>query len=83
MAKCKRCGLKTVLANEDIQKMVDEVTSMPGIRLVKQDIYDYRLSVCQSCEYFLYSSTCNICGCVMQVRALLSDGRCPKKRWIQ
>ncbi|MBQ8301054.1 MAG: hypothetical protein IJX57_03735 [Clostridia bacterium] len=81
MEKCKRCGLKTVLSEEDIQKMVDDVTSMKGIRLVSEDVYDKRFAICTDCEMFVYGSTCNSCGCVMQVRARLSDGRCPKKKW--
>lgn len=81
MTKCKRCGLKTVLSEQDIQKMVDDVTSMKGIRLVDDETYKKRFAVCENCSNFLYGSTCNVCGCVMQVRARLKDGKCPKKRW--
>lgn len=81
MAICKRCGLKTVLSEKDIEKMVSEVTSMKGIRLVNSDTYTTRFGVCSECSYFMYGSTCSICGCVMQVRARLSDGKCPKKKW--
>ena len=81
MAKCKRCGLKTVLEESDIQKMVDEVTSMRSVRLVTQDNYNERFSVCSECEKLMYGSTCAVCGCVMQVRARLADGKCPLKKW--
>ena len=81
MEKCKRCGMKTVLSENDIQKMVDEVTSMKGIRLADTEVYKARLDICAECEAFMYGSTCARCGCVMQVRALLSDGKCPKKKW--
>lgn len=81
MEKCKRCGLKTVLSENDIQKMVDEVTSMKGIRLADDDKYKARLNICIGCGSFLYGSTCNVCGCIVQVRALLLDGKCPKKKW--
>lgn len=81
MAKCKRCGLKTTLSESDIQKMVTEVTSMKGIRLTDNDTYNARFGLCRECGSFLYGSTCNLCGCVMQVRARLSDGKCPKKKW--
>lgn len=83
MVKCKRCGMKTVLSNEDIQKMVDEVTKMKGIRLACEHIYNLRFNCCKSCDSFVYGSTCSVCGCVMQVRARLSDGKCPKKKWIE
>ena len=38
MAKCKRCGLKTVLSEDDIQKMVEQVTSMKSVRLVSSNV---------------------------------------------
>ncbi len=77
MAKCKRCALKTALSEADIEKMVGEVRSMRGIRLADDEKYAERLRICQACEKFEYGSTCALCGCVMQVRAMLSDGRCP------
>ena len=70
-----------MLSETDIQKMVDEVTSMRGIRLVSEEKYSERFTICSECENFMYSSTCTVCGCVMQVRARLADGKCPKKKW--
>lgn len=81
MARCKRCDLKTTVSQEEIDKMVDEVKAMKGIRLVSEDKYKERFQTCMECEYFFYSSTCNVCGCVMQVRARLQEGKCPKKKW--
>ena len=81
MEKCKRCGLKTVLKESDIQKMIDEVTSMKGIRLASDAEYTHRFNVCAECESLMYGSTCAVCGCVMQVRSRLADGKCPKKKW--
>ncbi|MCH5209928.1 MAG: hypothetical protein J1F01_03085 [Oscillospiraceae bacterium] len=81
MEKCKRCGLKTVLSESDIQKMVDEVTSLRGVRLVNDETYSNRFNKCTECENFMYGSTCAVCGCVMQVRARLTDGKCPRKKW--
>ena len=84
MAECKRCGLKTVLSEDDIAKMVSEVRNMRGVKLVDNAEYSRRLDICRGCEKFEYGSTCALCGCVMQVRAMLSDGRCPypnKSKW--
>ena len=61
MAKCKRCGLKTVLSEDDIQKMVEQVTSMKSVRLVSSDVYENRfvgLSChchCNDTGTFMYS----------------------------
>lgn len=81
MDNCKRCGLKTVLTEDEIKKMVEEVTSMKGVRLIDDNTYNSRFSKCQECSDFMYGSTCGVCGCVMQVRARLVDGKCPKKKW--
>lgn len=84
MAKCKRCQSKPTLTPGEIEKMVREIRSMKGIKLVDEDKYRKRLEICQCCEKFEYNSTCTLCGCVMQVRAMLADGRCPypkSARW--
>ena len=81
MTKCKRCGIKTVLSEEDIENMVNEVKAMRSVRLVDDKVYADRFGICTECDKLLYGSTCSVCGCVVQVRALLADGRCPKKKW--
>lgn len=81
---CRRCAAKTSLNGTDIEKMVKEVTSMKGIRLADNAEYERRMRICAECEKFEYGSTCTVCGCVMQVRARLADGRCPypkNKKW--
>lgn len=81
MAKCKRCGLKTVLNEEEINKMVEQVKSIKGIKLADENVYNSRIEICGECDKLEYGSTCMACGCVMQVRARLSDGKCPQKKW--
>lgn len=83
-SKCKRCGLKTVLSEADIEKMISEVREMRGIKLADEGEYQRRLSVCMECEKLEYGSTCALCGCVVHVRAMLRDGKCPfpkKTKW--
>lgn len=84
-ARCKRCENKTTLTDKDIKKMVNDVRNMKGIRLADAEEYKRRLDICSACEKFQYGSTCALCGCVMQVRAMLLDGRCPfpkKSKWL-
>jgi hypothetical protein len=81
---CKRCASKPKLTQEDIDKMVAQVTSMKGVRLADEGEYEARMRICAACDKFEYGSTCTVCGCVMQVRARLADGRCPypaNKKW--
>ncbi len=82
--KCKRCGMKTVLSEQEIQKAVSDVISMKGVRLADDSEYERRFAVCLDCEKLEYGSTCMLCGCIMQVRARLADGKCPypgKGKW--
>lgn len=81
MAKCKRCGLKTVLNEEEIAKAVDAVRAMKGVTIAEDKTYQARLDVCGECEKLAYGSTCMACGCIVQVRALTTDGKCPMKKW--
>lgn len=69
--------MKTVLSEDDIEKMVLEVRAMKGIRLVPEEERVRRLEICRDCGKLEYGSTCALCGCVVRVRAMLADGRCP------
>lgn len=76
--------MKTVVSREEIEKMVEQVKNMKGVKLVSEDVYAERIQICSECEKFEYGSTCTLCGCIMQVRARLADGRCPypkNKKW--
>ena len=81
---CKRCAAKPSLTEDDIRKMVEQVTSMKGVRLAADGEYERRMALCAECDRFEYGSTCMVCGCVMQVRARLAESRCPypgNKKW--
>lgn len=77
MTKCKRCLVKNEVTDEVIEKMVDEVRAMKGVRLVSEAEFERRYSICRECEKLEYGSTCMLCGCVVQVRARLENGKCP------
>lgn len=43
---------------------------------------DERLEICGGCEFFVKSTTqCNQCGCIMSIKAMLPDNRCPIGKW--
>lgn len=84
--KCRKCRAEKALSNEQITEMVKQVTAMKGVKLAEQSEYERRIEICRLCEYFFAGSTCRLCGCVMQVRARLSDGKCPfpgKSKWAK
>ena len=76
--------MKTVISDEEIASMVENVKKMRGVKLVDEETFNKRFAVCTECEKFEYGSTCTLCGCVMQVRARLESGGCPypkNKKW--
>ena len=77
MKRCRKCPGKSEISAEMIEKMVDEVRNMRGVRLVSEEEYARRFKICKKCEKLEDGATCMLCGCVMQVRARLSDGKCP------
>lgn len=83
MAKCRRCGLKTVLEKEDIDKMLDALYKS-GAPAADDAAYNRRIAACMECEKLEYGSTCILCGAVVQVRCRMARGRCPypgKAKW--
>lgn len=74
--KCKRCGMKVSLTEEDINNMLLELEGS-GVPLAADDIYEKRLGECMKCDKLLYGSTCMLCGAIVQVRCRMEKGRCP------
>ncbi|WP_223199821.1 DUF6171 family protein [Paenibacillus sp. 37] len=44
---------------------------------VQDEEYERRLSICSACPGLQYGTTCRHCGCLVQVRAKLSESTCP------
>lgn len=85
MNKCRRCANKTIVSREDIDKAVIQLQNMKGIKLVNDDILNKRISECKECRYFEYNSTCMLCGCLVEIRGRLKDGKCPypkHNKWL-
>jgi recombinational DNA repair protein RecR len=40
-----------------------------------------RLQTCRSCEHFLKSERCALCGCFMPAKARVKLATCPDGRW--
>jgi hypothetical protein len=44
---------------------------------VSDEIYNHRLTTCQSCEHFTKERRCNLCGCWMINKCKLPKATCP------
>lgn len=54
----------------------------PNTKYVNQEIYDYRLEQCKSCENFIkLSNQCSKCGCIMKLKCAVSHAFCPIGKW--
>jgi hypothetical protein len=48
----------------------------------EQELADYRMSICRTCEHFLQrSQRCSQCGCFMSLKTTLKQARCPVRKW--
>ncbi len=68
-------GLKA-LPPEDL--VPDDVSSAED--LVPDDVSSARLCICKECEK-LNQGTCLACGCYVEIRAALKNGKCPYSKW--
>lgn len=59
--------------------MVDFTLS--GFSLAPEEVYQERLSICQSCEFYV-DKRCLKCGCQMDIKAKISAVECPIKKWL-
>lgn len=76
---CKKCLLLEAAEKdaENIQRYIDIIS--PSER-AGDALYEKRLDICGNCDKLL-GSTCNVCGCYVQIRAAAKAAACPKKKW--
>ena len=77
---CRKCFLEEIdpeAYERDIKRLLD---LMEPEEKAKEPVVRERLAVCRTCSY-LGRATCNACGCFVELRAALRDGRCPYGKW--
>lgn len=55
-----------------------------SFKVVDQDVLDQRISICESCEFFVKTSLggrCQQCGCVTKLKTKLLSENCPIGKW--
>lgn len=58
-----------------------------GFKMVDQAMLEYRLSVCQKCEFwdktaFAGTGKCKKCGCSTQAKLRMATSKCPIDMWM-
>jgi hypothetical protein len=51
-----------------------------GFKTEDEEETNRRLNICQGCEKFK-EGRCMLCGCFMKLKAKLSTGSCPARKW--
>ena len=49
--------------------------------VAENDVFKYRISVCNDCDSFLKTRQCKECLCFMDLKARLGSSSCPKGKW--
>lgn len=50
--------------------------------LVTEDVYNNRISICSSCEFFRKEDKrCTKCGCFMEAKTRFKKTHCPVNKW--
>lgn len=76
---CRKCLLQDLAEEEqkDLKKYLSVIKKQDR---VSDEEYEKRLNVCRECEK-LTEATCQACGCYVEYRAVVKQGRCPDKKW--
>jgi hypothetical protein len=75
--ECPGCQRVVRLAPGEIERILSQQQTTSPRKRVSTQIYESRLEICQSCVDLRYGTTCRYCGCLVAVRAALSDHACP------
>jgi len=81
---CKGCSASVRLAPGEVDRILSQyLQGRPG-GLVDEVTYADRLAICRGCPDLQYGTTCRHCGCLVEVRAKLSDKSCPAavSKWM-
>ena len=52
-----------------------------GAPHVQKHEYKDRIKTCHSCEHLLRNKRCNMCGCIIEHKAMWATADCPDGRW--
>ena len=79
---CRRCLLRETDEKEYFENLYAYIRSLDADLKVSDDIYEQRLLACRSCDNLL-SGMCRICGCYVELRAVMKKNICPmvRPRW--
>ncbi len=74
---CRRCLLREIKEDEYFQSLHAYIQNLDPELKVEPEVYEDRLEKCKACDQLL-TGMCRICGCYVELRAVLKKSICPK-----
>ena len=78
---CRKCLTRDMVGKEEYFRSLREYIANldPEIK-ADEALYEERLAVCKECDLLL-EGMCRICGCYVDLRAVVAKNICPRKKW--
>ena len=78
---CRKCLTRDMVGKEEYFLSLREYIANldPDIK-ADEALYEERLAVCKECDLLL-EGMCRICGCYVELRAVVAKNICPRKKW--
>lgn len=79
---CRKCLLKDMPEATYFKNLYDYIAGLDEDLKADSAEYERRLSLCKECDN-LMSGMCRICGCYVELRAVIAKQACPdiEKKW--
>ena len=78
---CRKCLTRDMVGKEEYFRSLREYIANPDPEIKADEaLYEERLAVCKECDLLL-EGMCRICGCYVELRAVVAKNICPRKKW--
>lgn len=77
---CKKCLLKDMPEADYFKNLYDYIEHLDPDIKASGEVYEERLGVCRECDQLL-AGMCRVCGCYVELRAVMKGKECPDGRW--
>lgn len=79
---CRKCLLEKETPEEYFEKLDAYISNLDPDVKVSQELYEERLTICRDCPNII-DGMCRLCGCFVELRAVLKVRKCPdiQRRW--
>ena len=81
---CRKCLTREMEQTEYFRTLHEYIAHLDADLKVDDEVYEERLALCKECEK-LYQGMCRICGCYVELRAVMKKNGCPlvKPMWTR